>query len=183
MSGGRKSIDLLIGCLASLEFRGGSLGQESWSEVSDRIDGWWNQLHRRIQEATLGRERTKRSGSRRSPLGFAPWEFWRAVARAGSGRPPPWPYLCRAPSPACRSVNDAPPAWPRGCYAPRATDRPPNGREWLDFRLPPVVPGWKLHRQSCLGNARERWSAASGESAARSEGAESAPVSALHALV
>jgi len=30
----------------------GSLNNESWSDVSDRIDGWWNQnFHRRISES------------------------------------------------------------------------------------------------------------------------------------
>src|SRR5262249_22740742 len=84
--------------------------------------------------------------------------------------------------PAGRNANDAPPAWPRGCCASRATDRPPNGREWHDPRLLHVFRGWRRHQRSGLGSARERWTAASDGSAAAIADAEPAPVLALQVL-
>jgi Bacterial Ig domain len=42
--------------------------------------------------------------------------------------------------------------------------------------------GWKWHRRSCLGSARERWRAGSGGSATATADAGPAPVSALRAL-
>src|ERR1700722_8270232 len=44
----------------------------------------------------------------------------------------------------------------------RATDRPPDGQEWHDLRLPQVFLGSRWHRRSGLASARGCWRAASG---------------------
>jgi hypothetical protein len=40
--GGRKSVGKMIGCPASPGSRKGSSKEKSWSEVEDRIHGWWS---------------------------------------------------------------------------------------------------------------------------------------------
>ncbi len=51
--------------------KAGSLNNESWSGVGDRIDGWWNQtFHRMILKAGPGRMSKSNTNSREIDLGI-----------------------------------------------------------------------------------------------------------------